>query len=274
MKHISLPPSRTFLSAVVAITALAASSLAQAVIIDEWTFDNDASPQLSDQGTSLQGKWTDAAQTVVQPAGDNVFILAPTNQFFSGQIPLSSPIDTATYASARITVTYTALDFSINPAANSQLQFRLWDDDGGTDEWIGLSIQDNFNNDTVFGRINRGPAFGGGGMNAGRLVNGLGPDSTPRTVVMEIDWTNDEVRMSSPDWQFSANGPAGVFTNALDLSSIGQIDKIQSNFNAWTLGDTITVDNLRIEGILIPEPTALTLAGMGAFSLLLFRRRR
>jgi hypothetical protein len=272
-------PNTSLLSATAAIAVLAMAPFSQAqfVTIDEWTFNNDASPQLSDQGTSLQGRWTDAAQAVSQVPGDNAFILAPTNQFFTGRIALSSPIDAVSYSSARITVSYTSLDFSANPAQNSQLQFRMWDDDGGTDEWIGLSIQDNFNNDKVFGRINRGPAFGGGGLNAGRLVNGLtdiAPTNTPRTVVMEIDWVNDEVRMSSPAWQFSNNGPTGTFTNSLSLASIGQIDKIQSNFNAWTLGDTITVDNVLVEGFLIPEPTSFALVGLGALSMFLIRRKK
>jgi len=268
--------SGIFLPTAVAVATLTTVSVAQTVVIDEWTFNNDATPQLSDQGTSLQGRWTDAAQAVPQVPGDNLFILAPTNQFFSGKIALSAPIDTATYSSAIITVDYTALDFSADPSQNSQLQFRLWDDDGGTDEWLGLSIQDNFANDKVFGRMNRGAEFGGGGQNAGRLVDGLGPDATPRTVVMEIDWINNEVRMSSPQWQWSSIGgtesPA-TFTNSLSLASIGQIDKIQSNFSAWTAGDTISVDNVRVEAVLIPEPSTVGLAGLGALSLFLIRRR-
>ena len=255
-------------------------TVAQAVIIDEWTFNNDATPNLSDQGANLQSNWTDANSAVSQPAGDNMFILATSNSFFSGKATLSTAIDTATYTSARIAVTYTALDFSTAPSANTQLQLRLWDAGGengaGTadDEWIGLAIQDNFNNNKVFGRVNSGGGLGGIGANAGRLVNSLGPDSTTRTVVMDIDWANNEIRMSSPQWQWSSLGggesPA-TYTNSVDLSAVSSIDRIQSNFSNLTLGDSITIDNIKVEAI--PEPATLGIIAFSGISILFIRRR-
>jgi hypothetical protein len=260
---------------------LCIGALCHGVVIDEWTFNNDAAPNLSDQGANLQGRWTDAQQAVPQVPGDNVFILAPTNSFFTGKSSLSTAIDTSTYNLVRITVDYTALDFSANPANNAQLQFRFWDAGGengagsGDDEWIGLAIQDNFNNDKVFGRVNFGGGLGSSGVNAGRLVNSLGPDAVARTVVMELDFANNEVRMSSPQWQWSTLGGAespATFTNAVDLSSVASIDRIQSNFSNWTAGDTITLDNLVVEAI--PEPATLGLLASFGITALVYRRMK
>jgi hypothetical protein len=233
------------------MTTISTGLSAWAVDIDNWSFTGDSLN--SDQSTYIGSNWESSNQLVPDPPGDNAITLTPSNSFFSGQKALSSSIDVTANPEVRLTIDYNALDFSTNNTANSQFGFRLWTYDAlqSQTNWVGISIMDNFNNDKVFARFIRDPALGGADANAGRLVNGLGPDSTPRTVVMDINFELGEVSVSSPAWQWSSIGGSespATFTYSLPaITNWTSVDRFQTQFANQTDGDTITIDNILVE---------------------------
>jgi hypothetical protein len=253
--------------AVLALTAVAAS----AAIIDEWDMNDNGQWQNSNNGLNLGAHYSSNNQQVAQVDDDGTFIFSPTAtpQGFSGKTDLSSVAD-LTAGVVTLSYTYTAMDWSANPAANSQVGFRLWNSAGS--QYVGMSFQDT--SDKIWAYTKSSAGLGGLNAKTGRLINGLVDSSTPRTVKLELDYANSEVRMyADTQWQWSPSGVNAVFTNSVDFASAGVTDiaKFQTYYQNWGTGDTATVDNIRIEAI--PEPATLSMIGLVGSTLLILRRR-
>lgn len=79
--------------------------------------------------------------------------------------------------------------------------------------------------------------------------------------------------------QFSVNLGAFTTANTGNFNPLDQTWQIQFQINGWQLagggpvtGEQMTIDNLQVQ--VVPEPTTLALAGLGAAGLLAIRRRK
>lgn len=250
---------------------------ASAVVIDEWGFDSSGTPEVSNNGTSLQSSYQVSRQQswAVQEAG--FLTLSNTNgQFFTGKRPLATSVDLTSSASSVVRMTINYAGISVNDgnlATDATWGFRLADVD--SDNYISIQIgQDT--SDKIWARTKS--EVGGVSQRAGRLANGQEDLTGAYDVVLELDYANNEIRTYSPGgWQFDANGTDYVFTNAYNfadnsIDSIDYIQGFQQNVEqTGTQGAFIKLDNLRVEAI--PEPATLGIVAISGLSMLFIRRR-
>jgi hypothetical protein len=76
---------------------------------------------------------------------------------------------------------------------------------------------------------------------------GLQDSGNPRTVTLELDYANNEVRMYADSWQM--NGGVDVHTNAVDFAAAGytNVSHFQTFYQNWGAGNVTTFDNLKVE---------------------------
>lgn len=230
--------------------------------VDTWAMDSEGLYQISDNNTSLGGYYATNLQQVAQTPGDGLFIFSPTNTSgFSGKTLLSSPTDLTTDR-VRFTWTYDSLDFSSNATANTKHGFRLWN--AAETDWVGISIDDVGNSDKVFVFLKDGDGVFGNTTKAGRLVNGLGPDSTSRTFQMELDFANNEILVYSDDWQWiptEQNGdPVFVFPYDFTANGFTDVSRFQLFYQNWSDGDYLVQDLMAVERQQVTEPVGVFLA--------------
>lgn len=249
-----------------AMMALAAVAVS-AAIIDEWDMNGNGTWQNSNNGLNLGGHYKTNNQQVAQIPNDGTFIFSPTSASgFGGKSAFTSSAD-LTAGIVRLSWTYTAMDWSTTPAANTQVGIRLWNNAGT--EYVGMSFLDN--NNKIFAYTKSSANLGNLNTKEGRVINGLSDSTTPRTVYLDLDYANSEVRMYANTWQW--NGGSDVHTNAVNFAAAGvtDISKFQTFYQNWGTGDTTTFDNLRVEAI--PEPATLGMIAAVGVSLLFIRRR-
>lgn len=232
----------------------ATSALAGWESVDTWDMDSNGQWQNSDMGLNLGGHYNSNLQQFVQTPDDGLFVFGPTNtSSFGGKPSLSAATD-ITSGVVRLTWKYDSMNWTNTPTANNQVGFRLWNDAGT--EYVGLAFQDN--SDKIWAYLKSSSGLGSLSVKTGRVINSLIDSSTPRTVIMEIDYANGEVRMSAePAWQWS--GVAGqpgtyVHTNAVDFAGAGITDlsKFQTYYQNWSTGEQTVFDNLAYEKF-VPE---------------------
>lgn len=253
------------------LTLLAVSSLvgmvANATIIDEWDMNSNGQWQNSNNGVNLGGHYNTNNQQVAQVADDGTFIFSPTTASgFGGKTALTSAAD-LTAGVVKLSWTYTSMDWSTTPAANNQVGFRLWNNAGT--EYVGMAFADS--SDKVFAFTKSSANLGNLNYKAGRVINSLSDSTTPRTVMLELDYANSEIRMYADAWQWK-NG-FDVHTNTVDFASAGVTDvsKFQTYYQNWGTGDQTVFDNLVVEAI--PEPATLGLISAFGGGILIIRRR-
>ncbi|MFC1467951.1 PEP-CTERM sorting domain-containing protein [Verrucomicrobiota bacterium] len=256
---------------VLVLTALVGLGVvAQAAIVDQWDMNNNDQWQRSNNGLNIGGHYNSDKHALAQTDNDGTFLYSPTTtpQGFGPKSALSSSSDLAAGV-VRLSMSYSALHFSSNPSANTKIGFRLWNDAGN--KFFGIDIADGGDSNKVFAQLVSSRADLNA-TNAGRLVNGLGPDGVGRTIILELDYANSEVRMSG-DWDWAPDGTDQVFTHAYDFAGNGftDISKFQTTYANWSDGDQITMDDITVEAI--PEPATIGLLGAGVMGLLAARSK-
>lgn len=237
----------TVLAAGLMVTSLA---FAQWESVDTWDMNSSGELQISDNGTNLGNPYNTNTQQVAQNPGDGLFIFSPDSASnFGAKSEFSSTTD-LTANQVRLTWTYDSLDFSTNAAANTKHGIRLWN--AAETDWVGISIEDDGNNDNVFVYLKDGDGIFGNNTKLGRLVKGLGPDAVSRTFQMVLDYENNEIIVSSDNWQWSGNNPDNkgpVYVQSYDFATNGLTDvsRFQLFHQNWGEGDYLTQDLLSIE---------------------------
>jgi hypothetical protein len=254
-----------------AIRILAACTLTamatHAATIDEWDMNGNGLWQNSHNGINLGGHYASNYQAVAQVADDETFNFSPATlgSKFGAKSALSSTID-LTAGVTKLSWTYTSMDWATAPANNTKVGFRLWNS-AGTD-YVSLEFADN--NDTIWAYAKSSASLGSINMQGGRLINSLADSTTPRTVELEIDYANSEIRISCAEgWQWSSAGADAVFSQTIDLAGAGITDlgKFQTYYANWSAGDITVFDNLRVETIEPINTTDVYIADTAAFSV-------
>lgn len=235
--------------ATVMIGALA--TLAQAAVVDEWDMNGNAQWQSSNNGINLGSHYNTNNQAVAQVAEDGTFNFSPSPAFdpdgsaFGGTGPLSSTnslIDNV----IRLSWSYTAMDWTTSAASGQGVGFRIYN--AAETEYVGIELREY--SGKIWAYTKSSTNLGGLSEKVGRLINGLAGSGTPRTVNLELDYANGEVRMyAGSDWDYSASGNDGVFVYAVDFATAGVTDigAFQTYFSNWGAANVTTFDNLRIE---------------------------
>ena len=236
------------------MVALTASAQWQSV--DTWDMNDNVEFQTSDNGTGLGSHYNTNLHQFVQIPDDGLFIFAPTNtQGFSEKPALSSAIN-LTSSVVRLSWTYQSLNWTNSPTANNKIGIRLWDDTNS--EYVSISLEDN--NDKIFTYVKSSAGLGGLTYKSGRLINGMIDESTPRTVYMELDYANSEVRTYADTWQW--NNGSNVHTNTVDFAgaNVTNISNFQAWYQNWGTGDQIELSNLAVEMFSTAEPEGVYIA--------------
>ena len=253
---------------------LTSSLAASAAVIEQWDMNGNGQWQNSlTTGLNLGGHYNTNNHTLAQTDDDGTFLFAPASlpQGFGGKTPLTAPID-LTQGVVTLSFAFTGVDWSGNPTVNNNIAFRLYESDAADAEYVGVQILDGFSTDRLRSRWDNSAAFGGTGSTFGRY----GADLTASgnySVVLEIDYANNEIRLSgAQDWDPVANG-SGVLTNSVDFAAAGftTIANFQTRYANWSAGDTMLVDDITISQI--PEPATVGLVAIMGGSLLFIRRR-
>ena len=252
----------------VSMVGLAFGGLAaHANVVDEWDMNDNGTWQNSNNGLNLGGHYASNNQQVAQVPDDGTFFFSPLNASgFGGKNPLSTTND-LTAGVIRLSWTYTAMNWTNNPTANAQVGFRLWN--SAATEYVGLAFVDF--NDKIFAFAKTSAGLGNLNQRTGRVVNGLEDSTTPRTVSIELDYANGEIRTTADAWQW--NNGSDVHTNAVDFAAAGVTDigAFQTYYQNWSTGDITTMDNIRIETI--PEPAVWGMIAAVGAGILFIRRR-
>lgn len=230
---------------IAAVAASAAVARAAWESVDTWDMNGNGETRISDNGTDLGAQYSTNNQQAAQIPDDGTFIFSPTSTNSSqfGAKSIFSATHDLTAGMVRLAWKYDSIDLSSVDTVNAKHGFRLWN--AAETQWVSLSIEDF--NDKIFVYITDSS---GVSLKLGRLVNGLGPDSTSRALYMELDYANSEIRISG-DWQWIPTAQNGdpVFTTPYDFTAKGLMDiaSIQSWYNNWSAGDRIVDDNLAME---------------------------
>ncbi len=240
----------------VAVGMALGGMVSRAAVIDEWDMNDNGTWQNSNNGLNLGGHYSSNNQQVVQVPDDGTFFFSPLDA--SGFGPKSSLSSTADLTSGvvRLSWIYTAMDWTNNPAANTQVGFRIWN--AAKTEYIALAFVDVA--DKIFAFAKSSAGLGNLNKKTGRVVNSLLTNSAPTTVMIDLDYANGEIRVSADAWQW--NNGFDVHTNAVDFAAAGMTDigVFQTYYQNWSAGDITTMDNIRIETILDgPPPVVETL---------------
>ena len=253
--------------AVFAVAMLAgATARANWQSVDTWDMEGNEERQLSDNGTDLGDIFATNSQQVAQVPDDGTFIFSPSNlpKAYPAKSDLSSPIDLRDGV-VRISFTMTAADWTADGSLNTKMGFRLYDD--AASSYMGVEIGDIGTTDKIFAYAKVSTDLTGGSkdnIKAGRLSNTL-EISTSHTVILEIDYANNEVRMGG-DWEWYDDEilPGGVLTIPVDFAAAGitSISKFQPYYGNWSEGDQITIDQIAVlkrssEGIHIVQQVGL-----------------
>jgi hypothetical protein len=243
-------------------TMYSIGAVAQVVIIDEWDMNGNGTWQNSNNGLSLGNHYSSNNQQVAQIADDGTFIFSPSTlgQNFGGKTSFSSSVD-LTEGVVTLSWTCTAMDWSATSSDNNQVGIRLWD--AAENNYVGLAFTDN--SDRIFAYSKSSAALGNINQKTGRVINGLVDSSTPRTVSLEIDYANSEIRVSADAWQW--NNGFNVHTTAVDFASAGMtnIAKFQTYYQSWGTGDQTIFDNLSLSQFVPLEGTYIADQGGSAY---------
>jgi hypothetical protein len=225
--------------------------------VEEWNMNSSGDTyKKSDLATNFGVIYGTNDQSVAQVDGNGSFILAPEITQKSTKKDLAAAFD-LTAGVVQLKVTVDSVDWSTNESLKSKTGWRIFEN--STTSTNSVDLEFLVNNSRVFAYIKTSKgAMGEANQKGGRILNGLVGtiDSTDRTVILELDYANSEVRLFPEDrWQKPGTLPALVYTQAVDFASAGmtEVSAIQAYYANMTLGDEIVLDNIRLEQSVIVE---------------------
>lgn len=240
-----------WLSMLIATMFCAITAQGQWVSVDTWDFDADEPVPLSENGVDLGNTYETNYQVVAQIPDDNLFIFSPEEAAKFGTRPILSEVIDLNSNKVRMVWTYDSVDFSSNATANAKHGIRLKDADDT--RWIGLSMELNANNGTVFafasdseGIISATASKG----KVGRLVGSEGADADiSRTFTIELDYRKGKIFVYSDQWQWTAGGEGPVYEFDYDFRGMGfdNIGRIQPYYSNWETGSRVVQDRIAVE---------------------------
>lgn len=253
---------RKWIGTVVASVLTVTGVWAESVSVDTWDMNDNGLNQISDNGVNLGAHYATNNQQFAQVDDDGLFLFAPTNASgYGSQIPLSSGSD-LTAGIVTLSYTFDSVDWSTNAAESTKCGFRVYN--AATTNYVGIELLDS--NDKLFAFTKSSAGLGGVNNKAGRLAVGLvGSDS--RTITLELDYANSEVRMSG-NWQWSPGGQV-TFTNAVDFAAAGvtEIDRIRTYYAKWSAEDKISSDELSVGYISSAPPKGVYVSESASFNI-------
>lgn len=240
-----------------------------AAVIEQWDMSGNGQWQNSNNGLNIGGHYNTNNHALAQTSGDSTFLYSPNvGTGYGGKSALTAPID-LTQGVVTLSMAFTAIDWSGTSGSNNNIGFRLYESAAADAEYVGLQFLDN--SDRI--RVRMEDSVNGTSANFGRYGADLTASGTYNAMV-EIDYANNEIRLSGAwDWN-TGGGSSGVQTNSFNFAAAGftSIGNFQTRYANWSSGDTMLVDDITISQV-IPEPATLGMIAVFGGGILFIRRR-
>ncbi len=257
------PVKRCLPAAILAVLLTASSTgfASTTVLSDDF---NKANQALLGTTPNVGGNWTITGSSVVNPlqVSGNQAALTTTGQDAYSAF-------SASVANAAGSVLHTSMDLNLSAVLTGDY-FSHLSDPAGTTSFF-------------FQRLGAVAAPGGGYFLTLAATSGTGATTTPGTTVLNLNQTYhvDEY------WTFVAGALNDTFE--VDVAGVSYVTKTwdsttsaepsfvsAANFRQGSASQapTLTIDNLQVEVISVPEPAPMLLAGVAGLVGLAFRRSR